>query len=252
MISAASATSASHRLSAAFGAGAAFGVVAYHALPALAPLIPSLSAALGIPSRLAEAGAVAITFDDGPHPQGTPAVLEVLERERVPASFFLVGEQVRRNPSLAAEIVAAGHTVQLHGERHRNQLRLMPGQIRDDLKRGEEALQRATGEVTRFYRPPYGIFSAAGLRVVKHSRWEPLLWSRWGRDWQARATPSSVASEATRELRGGDVILLHDADHYSDPGSWRATAAALPRIIEAARERGLRPVSVGQPADARS
>jgi hypothetical protein len=74
--------------------------------------------------------------------------------------------------------------------------------------------------------------------------WEPVLWSRWGRDWRADATGDSVASNATRALRGGEIVLLHDADHYGDPGCWRATAAALPRIIDLARGKGLTPVSL--------
>ncbi|MEK6250653.1 MAG: polysaccharide deacetylase family protein [Actinomycetota bacterium] len=228
------------------------GLVAGHALPSVAPLVPRLAAALRIPTRLTDPGAVAITFDDGPDPEGTAAVLSVLDRERVGATFFLVGEQVRRNPSLAAEIVAAGHAVQLHGDRHRNQLRLTPGQIRDDLQRGAEAIEEATGRATPFYRPPYGIFSAVGLRTVNRSPCEPLLWSRWGRDWRGRATGASVASDATRGLEGGDVILLHDADNYSDSECWRATASALPRIIEVVRHRGLRPIPVRGPADAKS
>ncbi|HEY8639496.1 MAG TPA: polysaccharide deacetylase family protein [Solirubrobacterales bacterium] len=228
------------------------GLLGGHALPSLAPLVPRLAAALRIPTRLTDAGAVAITFDDGPDPEGTAAVLAVLDRERVSATFFLVGEQVRRNPALAAEIVAAGHSVQLHGDRHRNQLRLTPGQIRDDLQRGAEAIEEASGRATPFYRPPYGIFSALGLRAVNRSRYEPLLWSRWGRDWRRRATAASVAADATRDLEGGDVILLHDADHYSDPECWRATASALPRIIEVVRDQGLRPVPVRGPADAQS
>jgi peptidoglycan/xylan/chitin deacetylase (PgdA/CDA1 family) len=228
------------------------GLLAGHALPSVAPLVPELAAALRIPTRLTDPGAVAITFDDGPDPEGTAPVLAVLDRERVAATFFLVGEQVRRNPSLAAEIVAAGHSVQLHGDRHRNQLRLTPGQIRADLQRGAEAIEQATGRATIFYRPPYGIFSALGLRAVNRSRYEPLLWSRWGRDWRGRASGASVAADATRGLVGGDVILLHDADHYSDPECWRVTASALSRIIEAVRDQGLRPVPLRGTADVKS
>ncbi len=227
-------------------------MLAGNALPSLAPLVPQLAAALRIPTRLADPGAVAITFDDGPHSEGTPAVLAALDRERVAASFFLAGEQVRRDPALAAEIAAAGHSVQLHCDRHRNQLRLGPGQIREDLRRGAEAIAQATGRATPFYRPPYGIFSALGLREVNRSPYEPLLWSRWGRDWRARATGDSVAFDATSGLRGGDVILLHDADHYSDPDCWRATASALPRIIEVVRSEGLRPVPLRGIADVKS
>jgi peptidoglycan/xylan/chitin deacetylase (PgdA/CDA1 family) len=218
----------------------AFGGLVWHAGPALAPLIPPLAARLRIPERLEDRGAAAITFDDGPHPQGTPAALEVLAREGAVATFFLVGEQVRRDPALAAEIAAAGHSVQLHGERHRNQLRLTPAQVREDLRRGAETLASATGAVPRLYRPPFGIFSASGLGAVRASGLEPWLWSRWGHDWRAAATPESIAAEATRDLRGGEVILLHDADHYSDPGCWEATVESMPRIAEAIRQAELR------------
>ena len=68
--------------------------------------------------------------------------------------------------------------------------------------------------------------------------WQPLLWSRWGRDWEARATPETIAARATRDLTGGDVVLLHDADHYSSADSWRRTAAALPSILAASAATG--------------
>jgi len=216
--------------------------LAANALPAAAPIFEPVARALRI-ARTIPPGGVALTFDDGPQYKGTPAVLEALARESVPATFFLAGEQVERAPSLAAEISAAGHEVALHCHRHRNQLRLLPGQIADDTQRGDAAIVAATGRPPRLHRPPYGIYSAAGLAHARR-RYRLLLWSRWGHDWRADATPSSIAGEATRELESGDVILLHDADHYSDQGCWRATAAALPRIIDAIRERGLEPVAV--------
>ena len=222
----------------ALGAAAAAGLAA-HVLPALAPLAPPLAGALGIRTRL-DRPEVLLTFDDGPHPQGTPAVLQQLEREQVRAAFFLVGEQVRRYGGLAAEIAAAGHAVELHGDRHRNQLRLTPAQIREDLRRGADSICSAAGARPRRFRPPFGIFSAAGLAVIRSCGWRPLLWSRWGCDWTARAGAGSVAALATRELRGGEIILLHDADHYGAPGCWRATTTALPRVIEAIRAAGLR------------
>jgi peptidoglycan/xylan/chitin deacetylase (PgdA/CDA1 family) len=94
------------------------------------------------------------------------------------------------------------------------------------------------------YRPPYGIFSAGGLAGVRARGLDTLLWSRWGRDWGAHATPGSIAAKVTEELSGGDVLLLHDADWYSAPGSHRNTAAALPRVIDAIEARGLPPVAV--------
>jgi peptidoglycan/xylan/chitin deacetylase (PgdA/CDA1 family) len=206
--------------------------------PGLAPHAPPVASLLGIRRRLPVDGVV-LTFDDGPHPEGTPAVLEALGA--VPAVFFLVGEQVERHPQLAAEIVAAGHEVALHGHRHRNQMRVTPAALRDDLRRGVNAIGEATGRAPALYRPPYGIFTPAGLAIARGAGWLPLLWSTWGRDWRARVTPAEIARLATRDLRRGDVVLLHDADWYSSAGSHRRTAAALPRILEAIERGGLYP-----------
>ena len=126
-------------------------------LPALACHVPPIAAALRVPRRTDGAG-VALTFDDGPHPEGTLAALAELDRAGARATFFLVGEQVQRNPGLAAEIGAAGHSIALHGFRHRNQLRLAPGVLREDLRRGAAAIEEATGVSPTIYRPPYGIF----------------------------------------------------------------------------------------------
>jgi peptidoglycan/xylan/chitin deacetylase (PgdA/CDA1 family) len=227
----------------------AAGAAAAWSLPGLAPLMPSVSRALRIPRRL-DGDGVAVTFDDGPHPQGTPAVLEVLERFGAPATFFLTGEQVDREPALAAEIAAAGHAIALHGHRHRNMLRLTPAAVADDLRRGQDAIAAATGRAPSTYRPPFGIFSAGGLAAVRREGFEPVLWSRWGRDWAARATPESIAAKVAGELSPGDVLLLHDADHYSSPGSWRNTAGALPRVLQMIGSRGLRPVTLQEAASA--
>jgi peptidoglycan/xylan/chitin deacetylase (PgdA/CDA1 family) len=201
--------------------------------------VPGLAAGFGLPTRLERLQGVALTFDDGPHPAGTPAVLEVLAAARAPATFFLVGEQVERQPSLAAEIAAEGHDIALHCRRHRNLLRLTPRQIRDDLDRAAATIADATGRAPLLHRPPYGIFSASGLRIVRRRGWEPLLWSRWGRDWAASATAGSIAARATRRLSAGDVILLHDSDAYSSPDSWRRTVASLPLILERLADLGL-------------
>src|SRR5204863_9606342 len=102
--------------------------------PALAPIVPGVADALGVPRRL-DAEGVALTFDDGPHPEGTPEVMEALDAAGAVATFFLCGEQVERDPALAAEIAAAGHTIAVHAYRHRNMLRLPPRTFADDLDR---------------------------------------------------------------------------------------------------------------------
>jgi peptidoglycan/xylan/chitin deacetylase (PgdA/CDA1 family) len=194
---------------------------------------PKAAEAIGVPRRLpAGARGVALTFDDGPHPEGTPALLDLLADAGVRATFFLVGEQVERHPEIAARIAREGHVVALHGYRHRNLLRVPPAALARDLARGTHAIAHATGREPLLYRPPYGIFSPAALAIVRSRGWTPLLWSRWGHDWRRFTTPARIASELTRELTDGDVLLLHDADHYSAHDSWRRTLAAMPRILD--------------------
>jgi peptidoglycan-N-acetylglucosamine deacetylase len=220
--------------------GASLAAATLHAGPALAPVVPGLGERLGVRMREEGSDGVALTFDDGPHPQGTPAVLESLREAGAEATFFLAGEQVLRRPALAAEIVAAGHRVELHCHRHRNQLRLTPADLLADCERARAAIEEAGGQAVRDYRPPYGIFSAAGLRAIRSRGWRPVLWSRWGRDWSARATPASIARKATADVAAGDIVLLHDADYYSARGSWVRTAAALPTILEELERLGLK------------
>jgi peptidoglycan-N-acetylglucosamine deacetylase len=221
------------------GAGAAAAAAA-HAGPALVPVAPSLGALLGVKLRDEGSEGVAITFDDGPHPQGTPAVLETLREHRATATFFLAGEQVERRPALAAEIVAAGHRVELHCHRHRNLLRLTVREFLEDAERAKAVIEEASGQAIADFRPPYGIFSAATLRAVRRRGWRPVLWSRWGKDWRRDATAESIADRSTAGIEAGDIVLLHDADFYSARGSWVRTASALPRILTELESRGLK------------
>ena len=167
-------------------------------------------------------------------------MLDALAARGVRATFFLVGEQVARNPTLAAEIVAAGHGIGLHCDRHRNQLRLGPRAVREDIMRGAARIEETTGAPIERYRPPYGIFNAAALSLVHANGWRPLLWTHWGRDWRARATPDSIFNTLVGgPVAEGSVLLLHDADDYAAEGSWRRTAAALPRVLAELESRGM-------------
>ncbi len=207
------------------------------------PVGTALCERLGIEDRTASGRGYALTFDDGPHPDGTSTVLEILAGAGVRATFFLVGEQLRRNPALGREIVAAGHEIGLHCDRHRNLLRLAPWQVREDIARALASIEDITGRSPTLYRPPYGMLNAAALRLVRGRGWRTLLWSHWGRDWEAQATPESIAARITDGVEESSVLLLHDADDYSAPESWRRTVAALPLVLDVLAERGLEAVA---------
>jgi len=202
-------------------------------------------------------GGVALTFDDGPHPEGTPAVRRALDALGVRATFFVLGSQVRRHPGAVASLLADGHEVALHGFEHRNHLARTAPALTADLRRARAAVLadavaadvgQEPDEVARwlrFTRPPYGAVSGGTLWAAHRLGLRPVLWTAWGRDWLAR-TPEQVAATVLADLLrdapgpagGGGTVLLHDSDCTSVRGSWRATAAALPRIVEAVRERG--------------
>ncbi|MBV8991373.1 MAG: polysaccharide deacetylase family protein [Solirubrobacterales bacterium] len=196
----------------------------------LAPVAAEAAGSLGLQRTVAARDGVALTFDDGPHPEGTRQVLEILAAAGAQASFFLVGEQVQRRPRMAAEIACAGHAVAVHGYRHRLQVRLSAREVAADLARAREVIADAAGVEPAWHRPPYGVYSPAGLAAAREAGLKPLLWSRWGKDWRKFTTAERIAARVTEGLSAGDVILLHDADFYSAKDSHRRTVAAL-RIV---------------------
>jgi peptidoglycan/xylan/chitin deacetylase (PgdA/CDA1 family) len=96
-----------------------------------------------------------------------------------------------------------------------------------------------TGRQPRLFRPPYGVMTAGTYTACRQLGLTPVLWTAWGEDWRARATPRSVHDTVARDLRGGATVLLHDSDCTSATGSWRNTLGALPRLLDTCRERDL-------------
>src|SRR5580765_3599378 len=133
--------------------------------PASAAVLPA--PAFRIPTRIPAARGVLLTFDDGPHPDGTRAVLAALEHAGITAVFFVCGEQVARHPGVVREITAAGHELGLHGYRHRTRIQWSAQTLADDLRRAVDVVCDVTGVTPRLYRPPHVVFSVTGLRVIR-------------------------------------------------------------------------------------
>ena len=174
-----------------------------------------------------------------PDPRSTPAFLAALDVAGVRATFFVLGRMLARAPGLGREMVAAGHEIALHGWGHRCLLVRGPRGTHVDVTRGYDLIADVTGHPPRWYRPPYGVLTAAALATAARLGLTPVLWSSWGVDWTARATPASVLATVRRDLTGGGTVLLHDSDCTSAPGSWRATLGALPALIDGVRDAGL-------------
>jgi peptidoglycan/xylan/chitin deacetylase (PgdA/CDA1 family) len=213
------------------------GAAVAHALPAVTARGPARRLTPGLAGE-GRAGGVALTFDDGPDPEGTPAVLETLAELGWRATFFLLGSQVRRHPDIARLVVDAGHEVGVHGTIHRNHLVRTPLGIRRDLSLAAREIIDVTGVRPRWFRPPYGVLSAGTLWAARDLGLVPVLWTAWGKDWRG-GPPVAITAEVMRTLRGGGTVLLHDSDCTSRPGSWRSTVAALPLLAAELRIRGL-------------
>jgi peptidoglycan/xylan/chitin deacetylase (PgdA/CDA1 family) len=216
---------------------AALGAAAAHALP--------MATAHGPLRRLTpryvgrgRPGGVALTFDDGPDPLGTPAVLAALAELGWTASFFLLGSQVRQFPDVARAVVDAGHEIAVHGDLHRSHLIRTPGDVRRDIARAYADISGVTGTRPRWYRAPYGHFSAGTLRAAAAVGLMPIVWTAWGCDWRG-GPAEDVLRHVVRGLDDGGTVLLHDSDCTSAPGSWRTTVAALPLLAAEFDRRGL-------------
>jgi peptidoglycan/xylan/chitin deacetylase (PgdA/CDA1 family) len=182
---------------------------------------------------------VALTFDDGPDPDATPAVLDALDAAGVKATFFVVGEQLMKHHALAREALARGHELGLHGFEHIRYDLLPGGMAGDDVARGIGTFEAAVGRRPRFFRPPYGLFNEPSYRACSDLGLEPVYWSAWGLDWEA--TPAErIADLVSRDLKDGAIVLLHDSARYAPRESAAATAEAIPAIVARAAELGLK------------
>jgi peptidoglycan-N-acetylglucosamine deacetylase len=218
---------------------------AAYASPGLAAL-GSLRYPGVIRSGSAVTGAVALTFDDGPHREGTAAVLEALDRLSMTATFYAVAGRARRHPACLRDVVAAGHELGLHGGPHLPHGLVPPVVLERSLRRGRDEIERLAGVELRTLRSPFGAASLSTLRFAARHGMRVVGWSRWGRDWERRAEPAAIARRVAAGAVAGDILLLHDSDAYSAAGSWRRTAAALPAVAGLLGERGLRAVTVGE------
>jgi peptidoglycan-N-acetylglucosamine deacetylase len=224
---------------------AATGLAAAYAAPSVARLLPPRLRATPRLSGLGTPGHVALTFDDGPDPRSTPAILDALDRLGWKATFFCLGTMIEAAPGLAADVVAAGHEVGVHGYLHQGAIRRSPRALTDDVIRSRDLLAGATSVDPYWYRPPFGELSAGSFLAARVAGLRLVLWSAWGRDWRAEATPASVVVDLRRGVLSGGTVLLHDSDCTSAASSWRVTVAALPLLAEEVDRLGLRIGTLG-------
>jgi peptidoglycan/xylan/chitin deacetylase (PgdA/CDA1 family) len=189
-----------------------------------------------LPEAAARRGEIGLTFDDGPHPQITPRVLDLLDRHGAKASFFCVGEKVAAHPEVARDIARRGHSVESHSHRHSNAFALYGlGRLRRDVQAAQAVIAGVTGREPRFFRAPAGfrsvlvdpVLAALGLRYVS--------WTRRGFDTVDR-NAARVLRRLTRGLAAGDILVLHDRVPW--------VLEVLPLLLDRLDAQGLKPVSL--------
>jgi len=189
-----------------------------------------------LPDAAAAHGHVCLTFDDGPHPDMTPRVLEVLERYQAKASFFCVGEKARAHPEIVKEIARRGHSVENHTYRHSPAFALYGvSLLRREVESAQAIVASLTGRAPQFFRAPVGFRSPLLAPVLEHMGLRYVSWTRRGLD-TVGGDPQRVLARLTSGLAAGDVLLLHD----NEPGA----LAILPALLEQLAARGLKSVSL--------
>ncbi len=203
-----------------------------------------------LPQAARRRGEIALTIDDGPDPEVTPRVLDLLDALEVRATFFAIAREASRHAALAREIVRRGHSMQNHSDRHSNAFSLFgPKAMAHDIAAAQERLADATGERPRFFRAPAGLRNPFLPIVLERLGLELVSWTRRGFD-TVRGDPVRVADALSADLAAGDILLAHDG-HAARMDDGRAVLlGVLPRLAERARAAGVRFVTLPDAFDA--
>jgi peptidoglycan-N-acetylglucosamine deacetylase len=197
-----------------------------------------------LPERVGLNPGVAITIDDGPDPDVTPRVLELLEDYESRASFFCIGERVLRYPDLAQEIVRRGHVIENHSQRHRHNFSLLgPGGMTSEVSQAQESIYRVTGSNPQFFRAPAGLRNPFLDPVLARLKLRLASWTRRGFD-TVSADTEAVFRRLANPLQAGDILLLHDGHAARTRHGQAVILDVLPRLLDALKARGLKSVTL--------
>ena len=176
--------------------------------------------------------AVCLTFDDGPHPENTPRLLDVLKREGIPATFFLIGKNVEQHPEIVKRIVREGHAIGHHTYSHSHPASQSASQLVGEIRRTDKLFREICGKPFTLFRPPWGKLGAAKFIRVWAAGQGVVLWTSDPRDCERKSADEVRGFFKANPLVGGDILLMHDDQPFA--------AEVLSEVIADARQRGLR------------
>ena len=186
---------------------------------------------------------LALTYDDGPNDAHTHRLLDVLAKHDVKSTFFLIGQYVRRRPDIARAITGAGHAIGNHTFSHPNLIFRTGAQTCREIGQCDAAIEDAIGKKPNLFRPPFGGRRPANLRAIARTGKTAIMWSVTGYDWSATST-RQIVEKVSHQIRGGDVILLHDGDHKRPDGDRGYTVDATDELIRRYKSEGYEFVTV--------
>ena len=186
---------------------------------------------------------IALTYDDGPNDPHTLRLLDVLAKHSARATFFMIGRYVQERPDIARAVAQAGHVIGNHTFTHPLLIFESAAQTRTQLVDCHQALEDAVGEHSNLFRPPFGGRRPATLRIARELRLQTVMWNVTGYDWNA--PPAAVIEKrVARQMRGGDIILLHDGGHRAMGADRAQTVIATDNLIRRYRDQGYEFVTV--------
>jgi peptidoglycan-N-acetylglucosamine deacetylase len=191
-----------------------------------------------------------LTFDDGPHPEVTPAVLDALDEADAPATFFLLADPAKRHPDIVRETLARGHRIGLHGRTHLRLSTAPWSAIRDEISRAHAELEELAGQPVTLFRPPYGAHGLRSLALTRAIGMRTILWSVDTDDWKGLSQADPLQG-TTELIAPGGIGLQHDTPAgdsvADDQGRGLIRKEDLTRaMLERLGEKGLRPVSLDE------
>jgi peptidoglycan/xylan/chitin deacetylase (PgdA/CDA1 family) len=188
---------------------------------------------------------VALTYDDGPNDPHTLKLLEVLAKHSVRATFFMIGRYVQQRPDIARAVAQAGHVIGNHTFTHPLLIFESAAQTRSQLVDCRQALDDTIGEHSNLFRPPFGGRRPATIRIARELGLRTVMWNVTGYDWNAPPA-AMIAKKVARQMRGGDVILLHDGGHRAMGADREQTVIATENLIQRYKAEGYEFVTVGE------
>jgi peptidoglycan/xylan/chitin deacetylase (PgdA/CDA1 family) len=194
---------------------------------------------LGVLKRMSHTKKIAFTFDDGPNPIYTPQLLDLLKRYQIKATFFVLGSKAEKYPELIARIHEEGHLIGIHNYVHRSNWGMSPWAIRHQLNKTASIIEGITGMRPHYYRPPWGLLNLFDLLLLKQYRL--VHWSVMAEDWRSKGGSEKVKARLLKNIKKGDVILLHDCGETwgADKDAPMNTINALKTVLEEVMNRGL-------------